>query len=135
MIQRCSVDEIVRTTNIVPFERKHIQFLIDLIKRQTAKGLDVRFHPLFTLSPQEALTKMQQGIFVLTCPQIQSDFVFICESGGKGLFGGQKRNFRVFIGNLEEDDFTAARSSKSFGIAATSINNIFRSEGLLSGPV
>jgi len=131
----CTFDEITKTSNFVPFEQKHIQFLISLIKKQHAKGLVVRFHPNFTPSPQEALKKMEDGIFVLTCPQIQSDFVFVCENAGKGLFGGQKRFFKIFIGDFEKDDFSAATSFKSFGIAATSVNNIFRSEGLLSGPV
>ncbi|PVA08447.1 hypothetical protein DC366_19235 [Pelagivirga sediminicola] len=134
-MQRCSLDEILRTAKLVPFEQKHIQFLISLIKKQSAKGLVVRFHPLFAFTPQEALSKMRDGVFVLTCPQIQADFVFLCESGGKGLLGGQKRVFRVFAGDLEQDEFSAASSYKSFGIAATSVNNIFRSEGLLSGAV
>ncbi|MFV2053777.1 hypothetical protein [Aliiroseovarius sp. YM-037] len=134
-MQRCSLNEILKSANLLPFEQQHIQFLLSLVKKQYAKGLVVRFHPLFSDSPQEAVAKMQDGIFVLTCPQIQSDFVFTCENGGKGLFGGQKRVFKVFIGDLELDDFTAANTFKSFGIAATSVNNIFRNEGLLSGAV
>ncbi|WP_417807284.1 hypothetical protein [Thioclava sp.] len=134
-MQRCSMTEILNSANLLPFERQHIQFLVSLLKKQYAKRLVVRFHPLFADSPQEALAKMQDGIFVLTCPQIQSDFVFTCENGGKGLFGGQKRVFKVFIGDLELDDFTAANTFKSFGIATTSVNNIFRNEGLLSGAV
>lgn len=134
-MQRCSMNEILKSANLLPFEQSQIEFLISLVKKQNAKGLVVRFHPLFSDSPQEALAKMQDGIFVLTCPQIQSDFVFTCENGGKGLFGGQKRVFKVFIGDLGLDDFTATNTFKSFGIAVTSINNIFRNEGLLSGAV
>ncbi|WP_400085810.1 hypothetical protein [Yoonia sp. R78084] len=134
-MRRCTLDEILRTSNRLPFEQQHIQFLLSMLKKQSEKGLIVRFHPQFTFSPGEALEGMKDGIFVLNCPQIQSDFIFTCESGGKGLFGGQKRSFKVFIGDLEKDDFCAANSFKSFGIAATSINNIFRSEGLLSGMV
>lgn len=134
-MQRCSLTEILKSANLLPLEQRHIQFLVSLLKKQYAKGLVVRFHPLFSASPQEALAKMQDGVFVLTCPQIQSDFVFTCENGGKALFGGQKRVFKVFIGDLELDDFTAANTFKSFGIAATSVNNIFRNEGLLNGAV
>lgn len=134
-MHRCTLDEIVRTSNRLPFTEGHIQSLLTTVKKQNEKGLLVRLHPQFTASPEEAIEGMRDGIFVLTCPQIQSDFVFTCESAGKGLFGGQKRAFKVFIGDLEQDDFSAATSFKSFAIAITSINNIFRSEGLVSGVI
>lgn len=135
MISRCSVDEIIRTTSRLPFNQNHIQFILSLAKKQNAKGLDVRFHPGFTKSPEDVLARMEDGIFILACPQIEADFVFVHENGGRGLFGGQKSSFRVFTGSFADDDFTAGASFKLFGIAATSINNIFRHEGLLDGAV
>jgi hypothetical protein len=134
-MQRCNLREILNSSNLLPFESKHIEFLLSVIKKQNAKGLIVTFHPGFATSPDEALTTMQGGVFVLACPQIQSDFVFTCENGGRGLLGGQKRVFKVFIGDFKLDDFSPSNTFKSFGIAVTSINNIFRNEGLLNGPV
>lgn len=134
-MQRCTMEEIYNSSNLMPFDQTDIRFLISLVKKQHAKGLIVQFHPWFADTPQEAIEKMAKGIFVLTCPQIESDFLFTCENGGRGLFGGQKKFFRVFIGDMRNDDFTAANTFKMFGLAATSINNIFRNEGLLKGRV
>ena len=134
-MQNCKFDEIMRTSNLVPFEGEHIKSLVTLIKKQHAKGLIVRFHPKYAPTTAAALDEMTNGYFVLTCPQINSDFFFTCENGGKGLFGGQKRIYKLFLADAGEDDFSAVSSFKSFTIAITSINNIFRHAGLLVGTV
>ena len=134
-MQRCTLQDIVKTANFVPFSDTHIQDIVRHVSKQNAKGLLVRFHPKFTASGAEALEAMRDGIFVLSCPQIACDFVYTCENGGKGLFGAQKRIFKVYAGDFEANDFTASNSFKSFAIAITSINNIFRHEGLLHGRV
>ncbi|WP_143831212.1 hypothetical protein [Octadecabacter temperatus] len=135
IMDQCTIDEIQRTSNLLPFEAKHTQFLLSVLKKQHSKGLVVRFHPEFTQSAQAALDGMDKGVFVLTCPQIESDFVFTCENAGQGLFGRQKRVFKVYDGDFALDEFSAASTFKSFALAATSINNIFRHVGLLSGPL
>lgn len=135
VMQSCTFDEIMRTANLVPFEAEHTKSLIKLLKKQHEKGLIVRFHPEYAPTAAAALDGMTNGYFVLTCPQINSDLVFTCENGGKGLFGGQKRIFKVFLADVGENDFSAISSFKSFIIAITSINNIFRHAGLLVGTV
>jgi hypothetical protein len=134
-MQHCTLNEILKSANSLPFEQKHIKFLLMMLKKQYMNGLIVRFHPMIVNSPAEALKLMEEGMFVLSCPQISSDFVFTCENAGKGLFGGQKRVFKIFIGDYSADDFTAANTFKSFALAVTSINNIFRGNGLLKGMV
>jgi hypothetical protein len=134
-MQSCTFDEIMRTANLVSFEAAHIKSLITLLKKQHAKGLIVCFHPKYAPTAAAALERMTDGYFVLTCPQINSDFVFTCENGGKGLFGGQKRIYKVFLADVGEDNFSAVSSFKSFTIAITSVNNIFRHAGLLVGTV
>ncbi len=134
-MQSCTFDEIMRTANLVPFDVVHTRSLITLLKKQHEKGLIVRFHPKYASTAAAALDGMTNGYFVLNCPQISSDFVFTCENGGKGFFGGQKRIYKVFLADAGEDDFSAVSSFKSFTIAITSINNIFRHAGLLVGTV
>lgn len=134
-MQSCTFEEIMRTSNLVPFEDNHTSLLVTLLKKQHQKGLIVRFHPKYTPTTAVALDGMSTGYFVLNCPQINSDFVFTCENGGKGLFGGQKRIYKVFLADAGEADFSAVSSFKSFAIAISSINNIFRHAGLLVGTV
>jgi hypothetical protein len=38
-MQRCSLAEIIKSANLLPFEQQHIKFLISLLKEQNAKGL------------------------------------------------------------------------------------------------
>lgn len=134
-MKTCSFDEIIRTANLLPFERTHAQMLITILKKQKAKGVLVHFDPAYAPSPEAALDGMKEGFVVLTYPQINSDFVFTCENGGKGLLGRQKRMFKVFLGDAGGGDFSAATSFRSFALAATSINNILRHQGLLHGPL
>ncbi len=132
-VEHTGIDGILSASGRVSFTKKDISFMRSMMEKQRAKGLDVRFHPIFSARPEDALANIQDGFFVLHCPQIESDFVFLCENGGRGLFGGQKRSYRVFLGDASLDDFSPAFTRRSFPLAYTSINNIFRNSGLLTG--
>ena len=133
MIKHCTLEEIIKTSNLLPFEERDVSNLVLNCKKLSQKGLIARFHPSWTSTPQEALDQMIKGFFVLHCPQIEMDFVYTCENGGVGLFGGQKKIFKVYGGDFQLDDFTPSTSFRSFIIAVTSVNNIFRGHGLLQG--
>lgn len=134
-MQECSFSEILKTSTRVSFEENHRNLLFTSIKRQYAKGLVVRFHANFSPTLDDIIAKMDDGIFVLSCPQIESDYVFVCEAAGIGIFGRQKRAFRVFTGSFDNDDFHPGITFKNFTLAVTSVNNIFRAAGLLQGSV
>ena len=135
MIKHCALEDIMRTSNLLPFEKKDVSSLALNCKKLSEKELIARFHPSWAATPQEALDQMIKGVFVLHCPQIEMDFVYTCENGGIGLFGRQKRIFKVYGGDYQLDDFTPSTSFRSFIIAVTSVNNIFRGRGLLQGMV
>ena len=132
-MQQCTLSEITNTANLLPFEQSNVELVIMNSKKLHAKGLISRFHPQFTPTLPDVLDEMKKGVFVLTCPQLEMDFLYTCENGGVGFFGRQKRVFKVFGGVFEDDDFSPSTTFKSFGIAVTSINNVFRGRGLLTG--
>ena len=133
ILQHCTFSDIMKTSNLLPFTETHTNYVIHNCKKLREKGLEARFHPSWVTKPEEVLAQISKGVFVLHCPQIEMDFVYTCENGGVGFFGGQKRIFKVFGGDYLSDDFSPATSFKSCGIALTSVNNIFRGRGLLQG--
>ncbi|MEJ6402055.1 hypothetical protein [Yoonia sp. 2307UL14-13] len=132
-MQECTVDEVLRTSNRLPFKDSDVDTVFLVMRKQNQRGLEVHFHPSFATAREQAVAGMKEGFFVLSCPQIQSDFIFVCENAGKGLFGRQKRSYRLFLGDIGKDNFSAVNSFRVFTIALTSINNVFRHEGWLKG--
>ncbi|MGY0505418.1 hypothetical protein [Luteimonas sp. e5] len=68
----------------------------------------------------------ENGCIVLTCPFLETDFVFLKLDAGRGLFGGQKYRVMSYVGTVDLDELMPGSTFKSFAIALTAINNIHR---------
>ena len=76
---------------------------------------------------------LSEGYLVLTAPQLQVRFLYIKVYGGKGMFWGKKIHYSAYQQDYDEDVWTPLGTFKSWGLAVTGVNNIFRSVGLLQG--
>lgn len=123
-----SFEKIMESTNRLPFNNLDGGLLIAYLKRSARKGLDIRVHQCMKGTVQEAFA---DGIMALTSTTLDVDFVFVKINGGKGLFGGQKSNILSFVGQVELNELMPGTSFKNFMMALSSINNVFRGEGLL----
>jgi hypothetical protein len=104
--------------------------LVDYIETARRNGLDIR---LRVTSEDEAREMLDEGIAVLSSDDLGATFAFVKLDGGKGIFGGQKGNFLSYVDSMLSGYFTAGPSFRSFVVALTSINNIYRAAGLLAG--
>jgi len=107
--------------------------VLSFLKKENRNGLNVKYSPTMGTSQEIWLRMMEDGILILTCPQIEQDFVFVRENNGRGIFGGQKALYRVYLGDALLDDYSPARSFVGLTLALFSINNIFRANGVISG--
>lgn len=126
-----SLDEIIRSTNRLPFSPTEHRYILRFLETEARNGLVVRFHP--TMDKHEVLAALNQGALLLHCPQIESDILFVKASEGRGIFGGEKARFIHYISEPMRNAFTAGQSHKHLMVGLTGINNIFRHHGFLSG--
>lgn len=124
-------DSFIDTTNRLPITNVETQHLITFVKTNDKHGLTVRLHDAFQGSLPEVF---KRGIMLLTSPVLDCDFLFLKIDGGRGLFGGQKHRYLSAVGSYNQDSFMPGASFRNLPIALTSINNIFRDQGYLSGP-
>ena len=122
------LEDIAKTTKRIPFTNSEIEFAIILIKKNQAKGLRTTIHPDFTSDAKEYL---REGMFFISLEDANTDILFVKEDAGKGLLGGQKSTFSYYLGNVYRDTFQPGGTKKSWSIAITSINNIYRGIGML----
>ena len=135
MIQNIQLETIRQSTRRLAYTADDQRAILSFLKKEQRHGLVVHYHPAMG-STKEALTsKIQDGIIILTCPQIETDFLCIVEDNGRGLFGGQKRRFRVYLGDAALDDFAPGPSFRLLNLALSSLNNIFRDKSLIKGPI
>ena len=124
-------------------KKKDILIFIDspkkeIIKRLKKNGCDLLWTEDITLSLQKDKGKllgkmMGDGYITLTCPQIGIRLLYVKVYGGKGMLWGKKILYSVYQQDYDEKKWTPLGTFKSWGLAVTGINNIFRSEGLLQG--
>ena len=125
-------DSFIGTTNRLPISETEARQLITFVKTNDKHGLTVRLHDAFA---GDILGRFEQGIVLLTSPVLDSDFLFLKIDDGRGLFGGQKHRYLSGIGSYNRDAFMPGASFGNLAFALTSINNLFRAEGLCKGPV
>lgn len=132
MLDYTSFDNFLSTTNRLPITTKEAEQFIAFAKTNEKHGLTVRLHDAFQGELQDAFNR---GILLLTSPVLQADFLFLKIDAGRGLLGGQKHRYQSAIGCYNEDSFTPGATFRNLPIALTSINNLFRAEGFVNGPV
>ncbi len=126
------IEMILKTTQRLPIGKSELETVLAQMKRNAKHGLPILFHPLMETTGIEGLA---DGVLMLTSPLLGRDFLFVKINGGQGLFGRQKHKILSYIGSVEDDGFMAGTVFRSIAVAITSINNIFRAEGLATGPI
>ena len=132
-LNSATFDEVMRATNRLSFSPKEHQYILHFLKTEARNGLVVRFHP--TMEKEDVAASLNNGVILLHCPQIESDFLFVKVNDGRGLLGGKKSRIMSYISDPMQNAFTAAGSHGHLMMALTGINNVFRGYGLASGMV
>mgnify|MGYP007063529748 FL=1 len=74
-----------------------------------------------------------EGYLVVQLPQLETRLLYLKVFGGKGFLGRKKIHYAVYQQFFDEKKWTPAGNFKIWAQVVTSINNIFRLEGLLKG--
>lgn len=132
-MQQFGIEIIRKTTRRLPFGQSDLSSILAFLNKERKHGLIVKYHSTMGKNKEEWLETLNDGILILACPQLEQDFLFVQEENGRGLLGGQKRIFRVYLGEAANDDFSPGPVFKNLTMALFSINNVFRGNGLLQG--
>ena len=93
-------------------------------------GLDVKVDAYRA----EDLTEMfGLGLMPLKSLDLLSRFLFVKVDAGRGFFGGQKVHILSYRAEYATDEYAPGPSFSALSVALTSINNIYRKQGLLKG--
>ena len=74
-----------------------------------------------------------EGYLVVQLPQLDTRLLYLKIFGGKGFLGRKKIHYSVYQQFFDEKKWTPGGNFKFWAQAVTSINNLFRHEGLLKG--
>lgn len=124
-----SLTDIHNATVRLPYTESDLQLVANYLANNQSKKLDTQLNAMWEIFADDFI---KDGVIVISSPsQIERDFVFVKLNAGKGLFGGQKTLYGSYLGSVHEDKFLPSTTFKFLGVALTSINNIYRSIGLL----
>lgn len=129
-----TLDLIIQSTNRSPFNKSDVNVLTEFLKREERNHLIVRLSEIMVGERWGSINAcLNDGIIIISCPQIQSDIVYAKCTNGKNLFGKEKYLFANYLGSVNHDEFEIGASHKMFLMGLTGINNIFRANGFLKG--
>jgi len=74
-----------------------------------------------------------EGYLIVQLPQIETRLLYLKVFGGKGFLGRKKIHYTVYQQFFDEKKWTPSGNFKFWAQTVTSVNNIFRHEGLLKG--
>ena len=124
--------DIVSGSRLIPFDEGEIRWALDNVEVRRRKGTDLNIgHPTLSVGANGFLEAARQGIvFLQSTDQLKAAFVFLKLDAGRGFLGGQKAVFAsYFAEDIEADDWEVGTVFKMWGIATTSIGNIYRFYG------
>ena len=135
---KSSLKEILKVHMREAFSDAEFQTLFGNMKRLKKNGCNLLWSEQITNSIHNDKgkllgTMMLDGYLTLTCPQIGINLLYVKVFGGKGILWGKKIHYAVYQQDYDEKNWTPLGNFKSWGLATTGINNIFRSEGILQG--
>ena len=135
---KSTLKEILKVHMRESFSDKEFQMVYGNMKRLKKNGCDLLWSEEISESIHKDNGKllgkmMGDGYLTLNCPQIGIRILYVKVFGGKGILWGKKIHYAVYQQDYDEKNWTPLGNFKSWGLAVTGINNIFRSEGLLHG--
>ena len=74
-----------------------------------------------------------EGYLIVQMPQLETRLLYLKVFGGKGFLGRKKIHYTVHQQFFDEKKWSPGGNFKFWAQTVTSINNIFRHEGLLQG--
>ena len=123
-----SLEEIKKTTMRSPFTQNQLQQFMDLKKRDVGTQREALFHPLMEGNIKEYL---EDGLMMFNLSYINMSMLYVKIHAGNGFFGGEKNTYNIYFDDTCTGDlWTPGPVFKSYLLAITGINNIFRAEGL-----
>lgn len=90
-------------------------------------GRRINFHPIMAGSVKEAF---DDGFIAFKAADLDTDFVFVKQNAGRGLFGGQKSRVMTYVGSITENELMPSTLFKNVAMAMASVNAVYRSQGL-----
>jgi hypothetical protein len=127
-----ALDDILLGSRLIPFSSTELRAAIEAVKVRRKKGSDLSVgHPVMNVNGSGVLEGANNGILFFHSPQqLQVAFLFVKLDAGRGLLGGQKAVFGSYISaDLHEDDWGVGPVFKMWGIAVTSMGNVYRGNG------
>ena len=125
--QYASLESIMTASNRLHFSQADGQYLLSTLKGFMQSGRRINFHPTMAGSVKEAF---DEGFIALKAADLDTDFVFIKQNAGRGLFGGQKSRVMTYVGSLEHDELMPSTLCKNVIMAMAAVNAVYRSQGL-----
>ncbi len=131
MANYLTLQEAVAANRCLPFGNSDGEILVSYLRVAKKNGLDVVLLPTIDGGIEG---DFGNGLLILGSKALDRTFLFLKIDAGRGLFGGQKFRYQTYLGSPSDDLWTPGPSFGLFITALTSINNVYRSEGLLRGP-
>lgn len=129
---RISLTDVIAGSRSIPFTENEVRVAMDAVKVRRSKGADLCIgHPEFCESNADIFDAAQAGMMFFHSPhQLKGAFLFVKLDAGRGLLGGQKAVFASHVGSaIEADEWEVGTTFKMWGIAITSIGNVYRGYG------
>ena len=127
----CTLDDILRTSLRLPFEEGELQFLVSFAKKCHGRGHDLRLGDRDNHTNVDSFVDAtKDGLcFSYSQSMLQTKFLFVKCSAGRGLLGGQKAAYGSYLQSFGEETWGIGPVFKSWSIAVTSIGNVYRGNG------
>lgn len=127
----CEFEDILKTSSRLPFDERELKMLVSFTKKCLSRGHDLRLGSGKTpASVNDFIEGTNDGLcFSFSPGKLQTRFLFVKCSAGRGFFGGQKATYGSYLQSFGEDKWGIGPIFKSWSVAITSIGNVYRGNG------
>lgn len=128
-----SHQEIIKQSNSIPFSDKEMEVAVHAVKTRRSKNHDLAFgHPDMAMDTAAVKNLADSGVLLFYSQfQLKQGFMFTKLNAGRSFFGKQKAVYACYLeAELNSNEWTQALVFKSWHIAATSMGNVYRGNGL-----
>jgi len=140
MNSQATLKEILKVHLREPFDRTELEVLaknhFTTLKKYNCQVLwdQIIIDEITKKKTSEYLKKYtSEGYLIVQLPQLETRLLYLKVFGGKGFLGRKKIHYSVYQQFFDEKKWSPCGNFKFWAQTVTSINNIFRHEGLLQG--